>query len=308
MDDYAYDFEHKEDEVAIFAFEWKFRKGDSILPIKTYLEFLLEKQPDPGSTSPGSTILPSRPLIDPLAPMYDLLGSISGNEQIWIQYVVRSQKYGRAKDEVADDPVDPGYWKKQKLQEEIQDALIDLEKKVSGAREKGEPLGLTASEQRLQLIGSRLTEKQAVEVGIRLLYIVPQDSFNVGRISPMVSIFKLTNGSDNALIPYGTQLMDMYQSPDSEPDRIDKEAERRLLLQLYRDRMYWFAPALYLYQPADMRRWRKTVDSPSAKRLTNVMTTETLATICHFPTVYVKTPTVRRVLSTVVEPPENLPV
>ena len=311
VDDYVYDFEYDEEKYSIFSFEWKFRSDNAALPIKTYLEFQLEKQPDPGAVSPGSTILPSRPLVDPIAPLYDLFGSIGGDEQIWVQYVFRSQKYAKAKDESADDPTDPEYWKKQKLPEEIQGALIDLEKKVREGSERGEEVVLNAAERRLRETAARLTEKQALEVGIRLLYIAPEESFNPGRITPLTTLYKLTNTSENALIPHGTLLTDVYQMPDLEPERTDKEAEKRLLLQLYRDRMFWFAPALYLHQASDekwgMTRWAKS-EGPTLKRETNVMTTETLATICHFPTIYVKTPTVRRVLSTVVEPPENLPV
>ena len=165
---------------------------------------------------------------------------------------------------------------------------------------------LNAGEKRLQEIGARLAEKSALEVGMRSLYIVKKDSFNAGRIAPFLAVYKMTNSAENTLMPQGTIIKDVSQIPALEPPRKDKEAARKQLLQLYRDRMFWFAPALREYQPSDET--RKGVNGPTLKRVTPIMSTETLATVCHFPTGYVKTPTVRRVLSTEVEPPENLPV
>ena len=119
-------------------------------------------------------------------------------------------------------------------------------------------------------------------------------------------MYRLTNTADNVLVPQGAILEDVSHIPALEPPRRDKLEAIKQLLQLYRDRMFWFAPALREFQASDEK--RKEVDGPTLKRITTVMSTETLATICHFPTGYIKTPTVRRVLSTEVEPPENLPI
>ena len=144
VDDYVYDFEYDEDTHGIFAVEWKF-KNDNALPIKTYVEFQTLKQPiiaiDKTTQQP----------IDPVASLYDFFGSIAGDEQLWVQYVFRAQKYSRAQEEVSDDPLVREYWKKQQLPEEIHGALVDLEKKVRGGREEGkDPVVLNAAEQRLQ--------------------------------------------------------------------------------------------------------------------------------------------------------------
>ena len=300
MDDYVYDFEYDPEEYEIFSIEWKFKENNA-LPIKTYVEFQTIREPvvalDKTTQQP----------LDPLASLYDFFGSIGGDEQIWTQYVFRTQKYSRAEEESSDDPLVREYWKKQKFPEEIHDALVALEKKVRGGREEGsEPVILNAAEERLREIGTRIAEKQALEVGIRSLYITKKDSFNKGRIPPFLSVYKLTETADNALVPQGTILENVSQIPTLEPQRKDKEKAKEQLLQLYRDRMFWFAPALREYQASDEK--RKKVEGPSLKRVATVMSTETLATICHFPTGYIKTPTVRRVLSTEVEPPENLPI
>ena len=312
VDDYTHDFEYDEEKFAIFSFEWKLKENNP-LPIKTYVEFQLERYPGgvnrPTPETLEGVMQATRPLVDPLAPLYDLFGSISGDEQLWVQYVFRAQKYGRSREDVADDPISKEYWKKQQLPDEIRDALLDLEKKVKrGRAADAEPELLGAAERRLQAIGPRLMEKQALEVGIRMMYVTPADSFNPARLAPLTAVYKLTNADENALIPHGTLLTDKYEVPALEPPRRDKEAEKKLLLQLYRDRLFWFAPALFMYQISDEGRWSKKVEDPTKPRIASVMTTETLATICHFPTVYVRTPTVKRVLSTVVEPPENLPV
>ena len=304
--EYVYDIEYTEETHSMFAFEWKFAKN-SVLPIKTYVEFQLEKRNSPGAFT-GTTLPPNppTPLIDPLAPLYDLFGSVRGDEQLWIQYIFRTQKYSRPNEENADDPTDRGFWKKQKLPEEIQDALVALEKKIKKG-DGDDVVVLTESEKRLREIGPRLREKQVLEVGIRMMYIASKQGFTPNRIAPMTAVYKLT-ASDNSLIPHSTLLDDVYQIPALEPPRKDKTAEKALLLQLYRDRLFWFAPALYAYQSSDEKIFSKEVGAPSKKRISTVMTTETLATICHFPTIHIKTPSVQRVLSTTVEPPENLPV
>ena len=298
--DYVYDFEYDKEKYEIFSIEWKF-KQDNALPIKTYVEFQNLRQPvvalDKTTQQP----------IDPIAALYDFFGSISGDEQLWVQYIFRTQKYSRAEESVSDDPLIREYWKKQKFPEEIHDALVALEKKVRGGREEGsDPVVLNAAEKRLQDIGARIAEKQALEVGIRSLYIAKKNAFDIGRIPPFLSVYKLTNATDNSLVPQGAVLENVSQIPALEPPRKDKDEAKKQLLQLYRDRMFWFAPALREFQPSDEK--RKEVDGPTLKRVATVMSTETLATICHFPTGYIKTPTVRRVLSTEVEPPENLPV
>lgn len=300
IDDYVYDFEYDEETHSIFSIEWKF-KTDNALPIKTYVEFQTLREPvialDKTTQQP----------LDPLTTLYDFFGSITGDEQLWVQYVFRTQKYSRTQEEYSDDPLVREYWKQQKLPEEIHDALVALEKKVREGREEGrDPVILNAAEQRLQEIGTRIAEKQALEVGMRTLYIAKKDAFDRGRIPPLLSSYKLTNTEDNSLIPQGAVIEDVSEIPALEPPRKDKDAARRQLLQLYRDRMFWFAPALRAYQPSDET--RKGVDGPTLKRIAMIMSTETLATLCHFPTGYIKTPTVRRVLSTEVEPPENLPL
>ena len=308
-DDYVYDFEYDEKTHNIFSFEWKFKENNA-LPIKTYIEFQLERPPQMNVELQGTPTQPPKPIIDPLAPLYDLFGSIVGEEQMWIQYIFRTQRYSRTKEKVADDPLMRDYWKKQKLPEEIYEALVNLEKKIKKSREDGEePMVLTASQRRLQTTGVRLMDKQALEVGIRVLYTAPKDQYDGGRTSPLLSLYRLTNTQENSLAAHGTVLTDASQIPAFEGSRKDKNAEKRLLLQLYRDRLFWYAPALLMHQIKDEKGiLNKFVDGPTKKRVTTVMTTETLATICHFPTVHVKTPTVARTLSTAVEPPQNLPV
>ena len=309
VDEYVYDFEYDEETHSIFPFEWKFSRNNA-LPIKSYIEFQLEKRNSPGAMS--GTNLPAAapsPLVDPLAPLYDLFGTIRGDEQLWIQYVFRTQKYPRPVEGVADDPTERAYWKKQKLPQEINEALVALEKKVIEGKSNDEPVVLSESEKRLREVGPRLQEKQALDVGIRMVYIASKESFTPARIAPMASVYKLTGTGDNSLVPHGAVLYEEYQIPalESKNTKLIQELEKKLLLQLYRDRMFWYAPALYSHYPG-AKKPHKAIEGSWNKRVATVMTTETLATICHFPTPHIKTPSVQRVLSTSVEPPENLPV
>ena len=274
-DDYVYDFEYTEETHSIFSFEWKFDKNNA-LPIKTYVEFQLERPPQLSQDMQGGPTRPPQPIIDPLAPLYDLFGSITGEERMWVQYVFRTQKYKRAKESAADDPLVRDYWKRQKLPEEIYEALVDLEKKIKKSKEDGaEPLVLNPSQTRLQKTGVRLMEKQALEVGIRVIYATPKDLFNPGRIAPLLAMYKLTNAQENSLKPHGTVLTDASQMPALEGPRKDKDAEKRLLLQLYRDRIFWYAPAILMHQIPDQKGLlEKFVDGPTKRREAAVMTTK----------------------------------
>lgn len=304
--EYAFELDITQETHSLFGVEWKFSKNN-ILPIKTYVEFLLEKRKSLGTQIQGTSLVQNSPLVDPLSSMYDLLGSLRGDEQIWIQYVWRTQKYTQPEEKYSDDPLEKGYWKRTNLKEEISNALKNLYKAESEAKEKGEVFVLTPSEERLKTTGARLIEKSALEVGIRFMYITPKDKFNPGRINPLLAVYKLTNSSDNSLIPHGTELVEISSVPILEPKRPDKIAERDLILQLYRDRMFWHAPALFSYQVDDIK-GKDGVNPPSKKRITTIMTTETFSTICHFPTQNIMTPTVRRTLSRNIDPPENLPI
>ena len=309
VDDHVFDVAYDPETHGLFTFEWKFSRNDA-LPIKTYIEFQLEKRLDPGAQTPGTAVRPTTPLLDPLASLYDLMRSMRGDERFFVQYVFRTQKYAFPKQEVASDPTQRDYWKRQKLPQEIQEALVSLDKKIKDLRaDGGSDITLTQSEKRLRETGARLMEKQALEVGIRMVYIASKENFSPStRIAPMTAVYKLTNTSENSLIPYGTLLTDYYDIPALDPPRLDKDAEKDLLLQLYRDRLFWHAPALYSYCKDDTSRWSKKVKGPSARRISAVMTTETLATLCHLPTSFIPSPPGSVTLSTTVEPPQNLPV
>ena len=62
-------------------------------------------------------------------------------------------------------------------------------------------------------IGARLAEKQALEVGVRTLYITKKESFDRGRISPLLSSYKLTNAADNSIVPQGAIIEDVSEIP-----------------------------------------------------------------------------------------------
>lgn len=296
VEDYVSSIDYASKEYSLFGFEWKYNKKDS-LPIKTYVEFGLEKQTafDRDKASP----------IDPLAPLYDLCGSLNGEEQIWIQYIFRTQKYARIPVEAQTNPFDKKFWSKKKFGEEIKDQINELAKEL-GKEAKDKSLQINFLEKismknkRLIETGSRIAEKSVFEVGVRILYITPEDKFNPVRIGDMTNLFRLTNTENSYLSPTGTALESKIIIPALEKRRKAGDKERIDLLQLYRDRMFWYNPAMYRYST-------KSEKNRTKFRNTMVMSSETLATICHFPTSFVRTPSVRRAVITGSEPPEGLP-
>ena len=293
VDDYSLEIDYNEEQHKMHAFEWKLDKDDE-KPIKTYVEFETEKSE-----------------VSPLALLYDLFGSMQGQEQMWIQFLTRKEIHPTA-EKHADNPIKEGYWKEEKLDEKVKRSVIELEQKRLKVKrqekeaEEGEkvdePEIITTVDKRLPEMASRILEKSFFEVGIRMIYIAPSDEFREDREKQMSSVFKLTNTGNNKFVamPYKPTAKSLEKNKKIKAP-VDKS------LQLYRDRLYLLAPTYTPYtSPKKLK--QKRVSRQSTQPPAMIMSSETLATICHFPMTTIKTPTVKRTPSKNIEPPENLPI
>ncbi len=289
VDDYTLDVLYDTDKWSLWGVEWNLARQDA-LPIKSYADFVTEKTPKD-----------SAPL-DPMAPLFEIAGTLTGNEKLWLQFIARTEKYARPPEQYETQVLKREYWEQKKISEEVIDEIMAFRKKQADALKDSElklKPDLTDSEKRLVATGGRISEKGVFEIGMRMLYLAPHEECKETRIPSFLNAFRLTQTATNALVPSGRLLEEATVFPEKteKPGRIE---ERDVLLRLYRDRMFWFAPAVYRFSPA-------SEDEPSVTRKTMLMSTEILATICHFPTTFVRTPTVQRTLARTGESPENLP-
>jgi hypothetical protein len=262
------------------------------VPIKTYIDYKLDKDPDKPETQ-----------VDPMTNMLEYMGQIGKGEYIWLQIVMQARKkdqwYGfyyegnfffksrdsyktAAKDKIAEitkgaveraqnliDTGDEGENKKQKAQ----------------AASRGQMLLSPGERLQIEAIERALT-KSVFECGIRGLYFAKKENFNGVNIGNLVMLFAAFRqpGYNNIMPGRG---MDWFDYPWQDWGDIRQNKMRDNLFFRYKQRAYFYVP--YDQVPV-------------------AMTTEELATIWHFPGSSVQTPAIDRVPSRRSEAPINLPV
>lgn len=258
----------------LWGLEFK-KSGAEALPIKTYIDWELNQNPDTPETK-----------VDPMTHIFEFLGSIGPDEHVWIQIVMKARK----KDEWY------GFYGGDHFKD---DANAEIKKITKDAITRGQ--GLTEDPDEKKKIGARgatlLTGgekfkveaiersmgKQVFDCGFRALYIAKGDKFNGARIGNVVNLWSPFRGMNSLGGARGKAIFD-YPWQDWGGVR-DRMISRKLF--------FWYKHRAYFYVPYDQ-------DAVC-------LTTEELASIWHFPNSAVKTPALQRVPSRVSEAPANLP-
>lgn len=251
------------------------KTGPSHLPIKTYVDYGLDKDPK------------EEVKIDPITPIIEFLGSLKPGEQVWIQICVRAhvkykQKPGGKRGELVD-------WR--------HDASEDLKKRTKRDVEvkADKPLNpnimqLTKGERDTVEAIERSISKTPFDCGIRAIYVARSDAYRTSMIAGLTGSFR----------QYNTAHLNGFK-PDKAPgvtypwqDRSGKKVQKmkKKLYELFKHRAFFVEE----YIPVGY----------SGSQF--VMTTEELATIYHFPGDVARTPTLSRVQAKKAEPPANLPI
>ena len=267
------------ESVSMFACDFK-KTGDSHLPIKTYVDFGLDKDPE------------EEVKIDPITPTIEFLGSLQKGESVWIQILLRAHK----KEQPHPEKIwyKPDTWKKGDVDWKYA-AMKDIEKRMKRDKKKdGEinmgDLSMTKGERGVVEAIERSISKLPFDCAIRGVYISTKDAFNFGSIGGMTGSFKQYGSlNQNGFAPANTTSVDMPWHDWR--GKIVPSLKRRML-QLYKDRSVFYGEFLPVgYKPKVF-----------------VMSTEEIATIFHFPGSVSRTPTFERIGSKKAEPPANLPI
>ena len=247
-------------------------KDEDVLPIKTYIDFGLDKQPK------------EELKFEPMSPLLEHLGSAKPHERIWVQilmtpHVKRNFKNGSL------SKVDT--W--ESSAKKAIDASMGRDKLGLGTEETESRPVLTMGERDTIAAVERNVSKYAYSVAIRAMYITEVGKFNGDMIGPMLRSFSQYDMIGRASIgPMWRTDFDYNFFQDFTGER--KLRAKKNELENYKARYYTEG------------------DKKSKVDRERIMSVEEIATIYHIPGTSVITPSLSRVENTRREAPANLPI
>ena len=187
VDDYTRyigDYTQKQDSWSLFGVEFELTKDDAY-PVKTYVDYGLDK-------AVGS--LDEEQKIDPITATLEYLGSLRKDEQVWLQMIVRSDKWSPwRKEALSEINRIMGRETKSKSKgfigtfgDEIKFVATGNAAGGSSAEKEVSTLKLTHGEQEAMKAIERSLQKHAFEVGFRAMYIARPDAFRPANIAGLI--------------------------------------------------------------------------------------------------------------------------
>lgn len=248
------------------------KKEDDIMPIRTYIDFGLDKLPK------------EEEKFEPMAAMLEQLGKAAPHERVWVQFlcVPHMKKTFKNGHFGGETPT----WDKRaaaKINE-----IMKREKADMVDPETMEPAPrLTMGERDNISAIERNVSKYAYETAIRWFYITEKGKFNGDFISPMIRSFSMYDmiGRNGVGVRWRTDFDYNWL--------VDRKGTRKMALK--KRELFDYKVRSYNY---DLKTKIDTM---------KVFSVEELATMYHIPGSSVLTPTLPRIMSTRKEAPSNLP-
>ncbi len=247
------------------------KKEDEVLPIKTYIEYGLDRMPK------------EEEKFEAMAPILEHIGKCKPHERIWIQWLCTPHVKQEFKD---------GFLKAKPTWEAAGKAKVKqmMEGERTGDTENpNTPSRLTMGERDIITAIERNLGKYAYEVVIRAMYItLDKDKFDGDMIGPILRGMSQWDviGRNGIGLAWRT---DFDWNFISDPTGTKKKNWKKRELDLYKGRNFF---------PADVKKFK---DNPK------VMSVEELASMYHIPGKSVVTPGLTRVESIRRNAPANLP-
>lgn len=253
------------------------KKREEELPIKSYLDFGLDKFPK------------EEEKVDPITPMLEVLGSIQPHERLFVQFIAtsfRPSSFLNGQLTIGEGPSWNAASKKMINTMMNRDPKTRLPKGKATEDEEGNPINvaLTMGEKDLVSAVERHSGKYAYKTAIRWVYVNKKGGFNGDLINPVIRMFSQWDGA-NAL---GIRWRTDFDYKDLIPGKKKKALEALKKAEWYEYRRRIYAP-------------KGSGDHPK------IFTSEELASVWHLPGKVAMTPTLDRVPSTRGEAPANLP-
>lgn len=266
--DYALEIDPELKEYDGFSIHFG-KKKDGMYPIKTYIEYGLDKDPKEEFK------------IDPITQMLDMLASIGPNERIWFQILISAHR----DEEFAVGSLDFEPDWKDAIKKEINEIAGRNDKKLGPAEFEAMPR-LTEGERNVIKALERSLSKTPFNTAIRTYYAAKKGYYLPGeRIGAIITSWFQYN--DNILNSFGLKWRTDVNWPWwQDPSGKRTFAQKKRELDEYKRRDY---------------------EHQTQGDDTFVMTTEELATIFHLPGKVALTPAINRIPSARAEAPPNLP-
>lgn len=245
------------------------KKKDQAIPIKTYIDFGMDKLPK------------EEEKVDPMTPMLEMLASIRPNQQMWIQFLFKAHR----EDSFLHGQLSAGPTWDKGVQKQI-DKVMGRDKKPTEPTDFDAMPRLTPGERSLIEAMERNMGKMPFEFACRVMYLSKKDSGGpLTEISNMLRTFAATEvvGRNGIGARWRTDFNYKFIS----------DPFNKILPQLRKDEIKEY-------------KLRK-LDPKSGAMSFKVLSSEELATIFHLPGKVAITPTLNRVQSTRGEAPANLP-
>ncbi len=277
--DYTRVLSARPEEWSVWGCDYKHTKPIDVYPIKTYIEYGLDKTQEEIEQ------------VDPFAHLIEFMSSIGKNENLWLQFIIRihsGEKYHKTNKNGK-----PYTWRDQAEEE------IKVIREMAGTKAKyfdpisgkmmetaGFPNPTKGQTETIAAMERNVT-KLAFDVGGRAIYIAAPEHFNPTIITGMIGLFKPFNSEGWNGIKSTHFGMEFSDYPWEFGNERRKDVFRREIVQAYRRRQYF-------HEPFEM-------SNPM------VMSTEELATLFHVPSRSIESPGLSRIQSATGEAPPNLP-
>ncbi len=253
------------------------KKKDQEFPIKTYVDFGLDKMPK------------EEEKVDPMTPMLEVMANIAPHECLFVQFICLSYRPPSFKNGQLRIGEGPSWTKgvEVKINE-----IMQRDPETKGPLTKGDESDfegmprLTPGERANSEAMERNADKYAYKVGIRWIYLNKQGGFNGDLMNPMIRVF-----SQYDLVTRNS--LGVAWRTDFDYKDIIPGGKKHELAKLKR-------------QEVKEYRLRKYFPKGSADDY-KIFTAEELATMFHLPGKVALTPTLERIPSTRAEAPPNLP-
>ena len=272
--DYTAEIPWDTDRFGYFSIHFGPKKEDAY-PIKTYIEYGLDKMPD------------EEEKIDPITSMIEMLGNMGPGEHMWVQILIDAHRKITFKEGSISGTIPD--WKdeaRKVIHSIIENAAKRIGKKLDDVGSNMNQLLTDAEKDTIKAI-ERSLGKNAFNVTMRGMYIAEKSVFKPGeQLGALITGWRgYDDVNRNSIgVKWRTDFdWNLWQDPSGHKREHMKEQE----LDEYKRRDYTS---------------QNSVDGAK------VMTTEELATMFHLPGKVATTPSLARIPSKRAEPPSNLPV
>ena len=268
--DYAAGIDPHLHGLSFMSFHFSKKKAE-VYPIKTYIDFGMDKLPK------------EEEKVDPMTPMLEMLGGIRPDQEMWIQILCKAHRDQNFKNGQLHSK---GTWEED-IEAEIDKIMMrDPKTKTGVADLDGMPRITTGERDTIEAM-ERNSTKFAFETAVRVIYISHKEGdYDGGLFSRFIRTFSQTEMKGRNGLGFKWRT-DFNYKLLSDP----------------------FGKKVAAWKHHEIKEYRQRQLHPKTAGMhPKVMSAEELATIFHLPGAVAMTPTLNRVTSTRSEAPTNLPI